>query len=94
MAGSTDSQAVVARAGEGGGVLLAVRGTLSTTQPKHLYITSTSVSDGACKSEPLPRPVMDAILLVSYVPEGHSHRVPLYSFEKQLSPFQGRKKNA
>lgn len=65
MAGSTDSQAEVARAGEGGGVLLAVSGTLSTTQPKHFYMTSTSVSDGACKSEPLPRQVMDATLLVS-----------------------------
>lgn len=92
MARSTDSQAVVARVGEGGGILLAVRGTLSTTQPKHLYMTSTSVSDGACKSLPLPRPVMDAILLVSYIPEDRSHRVSLYSSEKQLSPFQGRKK--
>lgn len=82
MAGSTDSQAVVVRAVEGGGVLLAVRGTLFTTQPKHFYMTSTSVNDGEYKSEPLPRPVMDAILLASYIPEDRSHRVPLYSFEK------------
>lgn len=82
MAGSMDSQALVARAREGGGVLLAVRGTLSTTQPKHFYITSTSVSDGACRSEPLPRLGMNAILLVSYIPEERSCREPLHSFEK------------